>query len=80
MSLFFGDKGVLTMAMACHRCQPASYCFIVVYSVKPIPLAFCYECEDKEAFTLVQKMDEDETPLEQILSYLNARSPNGRAA
>lgn len=75
MSLYFGDKGVLTLAMACHKCQPATYAFGVVYAVKPIPLSFWYECETKAVFDQVQKMDDDEVPLEQILAFLNVKHP-----
>jgi hypothetical protein len=75
MSLFFGDKGVLTLATACHQCHPATYAYGVIYSVRPIPLAFWYACPDKEAFTLVQKMDGDDVPLEDILKYLCEKAP-----
>src|SRR5690242_1549448 len=78
MSLFFGDKGVLTMSLVCHRCQPTTYSFCVVYAVKPIPLAFCYACPDKQSFDTLQRMDEEEVPLEKMLEYLNVKT--GRAA
>jgi hypothetical protein len=74
MSLYFGDKGVLTMSLVCHRCQPATYCFCVVYAVKPIPLAFCYGVEDKTAFSELQRMDEQEVPLEKMLEYLGVNT------
>jgi hypothetical protein len=75
MSLFFGDKGVLTMALACHKCTPATYAYGAIYNVAPIPLCFWYACPDKEAFTLVQKMDGDDVPLEDILKYLCEKAP-----
>ena len=79
MSLYFGDKGVLTLAMVCHRCQPATYCFGVIYNVQPIPLTFFYSCADKETFSLVQRMDADDTPLESIVRYLNEPIPRSAA-
>ncbi len=75
MSLFFGDRGALTLALACHRCLPVTYAFGILYTVKPIPMCYFYSCPDQEAFTLVQKMDDEEVPLDRILAYLNESPP-----
>jgi hypothetical protein len=75
MSLFFGDKGALTIGMACHKCKPTTYAFGVLYTVEPFPLTYWYACPDQEAFTLVRKWDGEDVPLEAILKYLCERKP-----
>lgn len=79
MSVFFGGASVLTTFLVCHKCQPASYQVGVIYNTKPLNLVYWYSCESRDTFDTAKEMDEQETPIEQILTYIESHEPQ-RAA